>query len=271
MSIFVLCSRKMGTYPGEEPGNVKKVKGGRAKRGTCWTCRGRLSLSPSPLVLHLLFTSAHSSLGMEPATRAFNSSHGVRPRPCWALCCQSESEMRHGLLPQCPSLWRRQAAEQRPWEGPSGRTESFSADISWGLSDGRLSPVAKGLRTLNKRLPTLASDWQTGRHYNSQRPVSRIQMAVHYKLWQLPCRDLPRFPGSIQCHIWGQRELTILANVSYVQVAICTLCKCTNPSSCCCKFKFRIEAGIRGAGRGRRDFIDANPPLRRNQIQYPFR
>ena len=82
----------MRTYPGEEPGNVKKVKGGRAKWGTCWTCRGRLSLSPSPLVLDLLFTSAHSSLGMEPATRAFNSSHGVRLRPCRALCCQSEGE-----------------------------------------------------------------------------------------------------------------------------------------------------------------------------------
>lgn len=102
MSIFVLCSRKMRTYPGEEPGNVKKVKGGRAKWGPCWTCRGRLSLSPSPLVLDLLFTSAHSSLGMEPATRAFNSSHGVRLRPCRALCCQSEGEQRRVLSPGAP-------------------------------------------------------------------------------------------------------------------------------------------------------------------------
>lgn len=57
-------------------------------------------------------------------------------------------------------------------------------------------------RALNKRFPAPAV---TGRPCGiitlSQRPVSRMQMAVHRKLWQLPCRDLPRFPGSIQCHV----------------------------------------------------------------------
>lgn len=34
------------------------------------------------------------------------------------------------------------------------------------------------------------------------------------------------------------------ANVSYVHATVFPLSKCTNSSSCCCKVKFRIEAGI---------------------------
>ena len=55
---------------------------------------------------------------------------------------------------------------KRPREGPSGRTERFSAHISWGLSDDRLSRVAKGLEGTEQKISRPGSDRQTMRHHN---------------------------------------------------------------------------------------------------------